>query len=126
MNDAVAAANSAISAFGSVEDSISALDSSNFDTAVVKELSKNSVSKNYANAAANAQKVAGYVLMLSGAPSEYSSAYNSLKSASGELTSLIDLLIMIQENTPDNYSESSSDGISAARFAVNKVKNAVS
>ena len=126
LNDAVAAANSAISAFGSVEDSISALDSSNFDTAVVKELSKNSVSKNYANAAANAQKVAGYVLMLSGAPSEYSSAYNSLKSASGELTSLIDLLIMIQENTPDNYSESSSDGISAARFAVNKVKNAVS
>lgn len=126
MNDAVAAANSAISAFGSVEDSISALDSSSFDTAVVKELSKNSVSKNYANAAANAQKVAGYVLMLSGAPSEYSSAYNSLKSASGELTSLIDLLVMIQENTPDNYSESSSDGISAARSAVNKVKNAVS
>ena len=70
--------------------------------------------------------MAGYVLMLSGAPSEYSSAYNSLKSASGELTSLIDLLIMIQENTPDNYSESSSDGISAARSAVNKVKNAVS
>ncbi len=126
MSDAVTAANSAINAFDSVEGSISELESSNFDTAVVKELSKISVSRNYANAAANAQKVAGYVMMLSGAPSEYSSAYNSLKSASSELISLVDLLIMIQENTPENYSESSSDGISAAKSAINKVKDAVS
>ena len=126
MSDAVAAANSAVTGFGSVESALSALDDSSFETAAVKELSKSAVTKNYANAAANTQKVAGYVLMLSGAPSEYSSAYNSLKSAGSELTSLVDLLVMIQENTLDNYIDSSQDGITAAKSAVSIVKKAVS
>ena len=126
LSDAIAAANSAVSGFSSVESAVSGLDEAGFDTAVVKELSKSAVSKNYANAAANAQKVAGYVTILSGAPSEYSSAYNSLKSASSELTSLVDLLVMIQENTLDTYTESSQDGISSAKSAISKVKNAVS
>lgn len=125
LSDAVAAANSAVSGFSSVEGSISGLDGSSFDTAVVKELSKSAVSKNYANAAANAQKVAGYVTILSGAPSEYSTAYSSLKTASSELTSLVDLLVMIQENTLDTYTESSQYGISSAKSAINKVKNAI-
>lgn len=126
LSDAVAAANSAVSGFSSIEGSLSGLDDSGFETAVVKELSKSAVSKNYANAAANAQKVAGYVAILSGAPSEYSSAYSSLKSASSELTSLVDLLVMIQENTLDTYTESSQDGISSAKSSISKVKNAVS
>ncbi|MDE6031003.1 MAG: hypothetical protein K2G32_05215, partial [Oscillospiraceae bacterium] len=125
LSDAISAANSAISGFSSVESSVSSLSDSNFDTAVVKELSKSAVTKNYASAAANAQKVAGYVMILSGAPSEYSSAYSSLKTASSELTSLVDLLVMIQENTLDTYSESSQDGISAAKSAVNTAKKAV-
>ncbi|MBS7369632.1 MAG: zinc ribbon domain-containing protein [Oscillospiraceae bacterium] len=126
LSDAATAATNAISAFNTLQSKLSAVGSSGFDTAAVKELSKSANSKTLANAVMYTYQVSAYRTMLSGAPSAYSTAYNNLKSASDSLNALVDLYNMIQENTLSSYKTESSNNITSANTAVSSLKKAIS
>ena len=126
MSDAVTAANNAVSALSTLQTKLTDLGSRNFESGVVAELSKSSVTKTYANAAAYSMRVKAYTLMLAGAPDDYSSALKSLTSANRTLESLVDSYSMIQENTFSNYKSESSDAISTAKSYISSVTKAIS
>ncbi|MGN1422336.1 MAG: hypothetical protein ACI4XA_03085, partial [Oscillospiraceae bacterium] len=126
MSDAVTAANNAVSALSTLQTKLTDLGSKNFESGVVAELSKSSVTKTYANAAAHSMRVKAYTLMLAGAPDSYSSALKSLTSANRTLESLVDSYSMIQENSFSNYKSESSDAISTAKSYISSVTKAIS
>ena len=126
MSDAIAAANNAVSAFSTLEGKLTELKKDNFDTNAVQTLSKSANSKTYANAAAYAQEVAAYRIMLANPPSDYSSAYSYLKTASDKLNALVGLYNMIQENDRSSFSSESSTSITAARSAISSATKEIS
>jgi hypothetical protein len=126
LSDAVAAANNAVSALSTLEGKLTALDSSKFSSSAVSELSKSNVAKIYANAAAYSKEVEAYVKMLSGAPSAYTSAYNSLKSVSSGLSELVDIYSIIEDYSLSSYSSQSKSGISAVKANVSSVTKSIS
>lgn len=126
MSDAITAANNAISAFSTLEGKLTELKKENFDANAVQTLSKSANSKTYANAAAYAQEVAAYRIMLANPPSDYSSAYSYLKTASDKLNELVGLYNMIQENDRSSFSSESSTNISAARSAISSATKEIS
>ncbi len=126
MSDAVTAANNAVSSLTTLQSKITDLGSKKFEGSVVSELSKSSVTKTYANAAAYTMRVKAYTIMLSGAPADYSSALSSLNSANNNLQGLVDSYSMIQENSFSNYKSESSDAISNAKSNVSSVTKAIS
>ena len=126
MSDAIAAANNAISAFSTLEGKLTELKKENFDTNAVQTLSKSANSKTYANAAAYAQEVAAYRIMLANPPSDYSSAYSYLKTASDKLNALVGLYNMIQENDRSSFSSESSTNITSARSAISSATKEIS
>ena len=126
MSDAIAAANNAVSAFSTLEGKLTELKKDNFDTNAVQTLSKSANSKTYANAAAYAQEVAAYRIMLANPPSDYSNAYSYLKTASDKLNALVGLYNMIQENDRSSFSSESSTSITAARSAISSATKEIS
>lgn len=126
MSDAIAAANNAVSAFSTLEGKLTELKKDNFDTNAVQTLSKSANSKTYANAAAYAQEVAAYRIMLANPPSDYSSAYSYLKTASDKLNALVGLYNMIQENDRSSFSSESSTSITATRSAISSATKEIS
>ena len=126
MSDAVTAANNAVSSLTTLQTKITDLGSKKFEGSVISELSKNSVTKTYANAAAYTMRVRAYGIMLDGAPSSYSTAHSYLNSANNTLSGLVDSYSMIQENSFSNYKSESSDAISNAKSYISSVTRAIS
>ncbi len=115
LDAAVSDADTALSAFSSLRDKLTALDKSSFESESVLKLSENSVTKLYAKAAGYSYAVSAYCHILSGGSSD---AYEELCSARDELLSLTDLHVTVAENSLSSYSSASRSGISSANTAI--------
>ncbi len=122
LKSAISDADTAVSAFSSLRDKLTALSKSSFESESVLELSKSSVTELYAKAAAYSYSVSAYCNMLSGAPTGYSDAYKALCAARDELLALTDLHITIGENSLSSYSTTSKNGVSAAKNSIADAK----
>ena len=127
MSDAVTAANNAVSTLTTLQTKLTDLGTSGFTAnGIVTELSKSSVTKTYANAAGYAMRTKAYTLMLSGAPSAYSSALTSLQTAANELESLVDVYSYIQEASFSSFKSESNSALFSAQSAIAAVTKAIS
>ena len=122
VSNAVTAAENAASAYSTLRSSASKL--SDFSGQFLGTMSDNV--STYLKAAKYTQAVASYCDILGSAPSAYSSAYSSIKTARDNLNNLADLFAMAQyDNTLDSFKSTSNTYINAASNAAKKAKNAL-
>ena len=122
VSNAVTAAENAAAAYSTLRSKASAL--SDFEGQFLGTMSDNV--STYLKAAKYTQAVASYCDILGSAPSAYSSAYSSIKTARDNLNSLADLFAIAQyDNTLAGFKSSSNTYINSASSAAKKAKNAL-
>lgn len=124
VSDAVAAAENAASAYTTLRTKVSALSESNFSSQFLTVMNDNI--STYLKAAKYTQAVASYCDILAAAPSAYSSAYTSIKSARDGLNNLAELFALAQyDNTLANFKSTANNYIGTASGGAAKAKNSI-
>ncbi len=124
VSDAVAAAENAASAYTTLRTKVSALSESNFSSQFLTVMNDNI--STYLKAAKYTQAVASYCDILAAAPSAYSSAYTSIKSARDGLNNLAELFALAQyDNTLANFKSAANNYIGTASGGAAKAKNSI-